>query len=62
LSDAEFASANAIGLPTFTASSMRLIKRLTLIVSNGTIEHVFYPVFPPTESPAEVIAWLESQT
>jgi hypothetical protein len=39
---------------------MRLLKRLTLIIRGRLIEHVFYPVFPPNESAAEVIGWLES--
>ena len=38
---------------------MRLIKRLTLIVRDLRIEQVFYPVFPPNESAAQVIGWLE---
>ena len=29
---------------------MRLVKRLALILRDGTIEHVFYPVFPPDQS------------
>jgi peroxiredoxin len=37
---------------------MRLIKRLTLIVRDGVIETVFYPVFPPNESADQVIRWL----
>jgi peroxiredoxin len=37
---------------------MRLLKRLTLIVRDGQIEHVFYPVFPPDLHPAEVVTWL----
>ena len=59
LSDAHFALTDALRLPTFEAGGMRLIKRLTLIVRDGRIEHVFYPVFPPNESAAEVLAWLE---
>ncbi|MEM8575853.1 MAG: peroxiredoxin [Pseudomonadota bacterium] len=61
LSDEGFAFADALNLPTFTTGGMRLIKRLTLIVKNGVIEHVFYPVFPPTESAGEVVAWLKSR-
>jgi hypothetical protein len=38
---------------------MTLMKRLTLIVKNGQIEQVFYPVFPPTSTREEVIAWLK---
>jgi peroxiredoxin len=37
---------------------MILIKRVTFIVNDGRIEHVFYPVFPPDTNATEVIAWL----
>ncbi len=59
LSDARFALTDALRLPTFEVDGMRLIKRLTLIVRDQRIEHVFYPVFPPNESAAQVIDWLE---
>jgi peroxiredoxin len=59
LSDARFALTDALRLPTFEVDGMRLIKRLTLIVGDRRIEHVLYPVFPPNESAAQVIAWLE---
>ena len=59
LSDARFALTDALRLPTFEVDGMRLIKRLTLIVRNQRIEHVLYPVFPPNESAAQVIDWLE---
>jgi peroxiredoxin len=39
---------------------MQLIKRLTLMVRDGTIEHVFYPVFPPDRSASEVMGWLRA--
>src|SRR6266404_3368621 len=58
LSDAEFKFCEGLGLPTFEVGSMRLIKRLTLIVRDGVIETVFYPVFPPNESADQVIRWL----
>jgi peroxiredoxin len=38
---------------------MRLVKRLTLIIRNGVIETVLYPVFPPDESAEQVIRWLK---
>ena len=60
LSDEHFALTNALRLPTFTVEGMRLIKRLTLVVRNNTIEHVFYPVFPPDKHAEEVIAWLKA--
>jgi peroxiredoxin len=60
LSDAELRFATALRLPTFEVDGMRLVKRLTLIVRNGAIEHVFYPVFPPNESADQVVRWLEA--
>lgn len=58
LSDATLAFTRALSLPTFTIAGMTLIKRLTLIIRDGRIEHVFYPVFPPDTHAEEVIAWL----
>jgi peroxiredoxin len=60
LSDEHFALTHALRLPTFTVEGMTLMKRLTLVVTNGRIEHVFYPVFPPDKHAEEVIAWLKS--
>lgn len=62
LSDAEFKLVDALCLPTMTVEGKRLIKRLTLIIKDGTIEHVFYPVFPANRAAAEVIAWLQDNT
>jgi peroxiredoxin len=58
LSDAELNFARALHLPTFEVESMILIKRLTLIIRDGRIEQVFYPVFPPDKNAGEVIDWL----
>jgi peroxiredoxin/catechol 2,3-dioxygenase-like lactoylglutathione lyase family enzyme len=58
LSDAELKFSRALELPTFTAAGMTLIKRMTLIIDDGVITKVFYPVFPPDKSAAEVVAWL----
>ncbi len=60
LSDADFKLCDALRLPTFEVSGMRLVKRLTLIIRGGRIEHAFYPVFPPDESADEVIRWLRA--
>ena len=62
LSDTGYEVARALDLPTFTAGGQRLYKRLTLIVADGRIEHVFYPIFPPDEHAAEVVGWLSAQT
>jgi peroxiredoxin len=61
LSDEDLALTRAMGLPTFEAGGMTLLKRLTLVIRDGVVEHVFYPVFPPDRSAAEVIDWLARQ-
>jgi peroxiredoxin len=58
LSDAKLALTRALKLPTFTTSGMTLLKRAALVVDDGVIAKVFYPVFPPDKNAAEVIAWL----
>lgn len=58
LGDTAFELTNALRLPTFEAAGMRLIKRLTLVVSDGRIEKVFYPVFPPDRNAEEVLSYL----
>ncbi len=58
LSDCNFALTEALRLPTFTADGMRLVKRVTLVLQDGQVEKVFYPVFPPDRNAEEVIAWL----
>jgi len=58
LSDPDLRLADALRLPTFAAAGMRLYKRITLIVEDGAIAKVFYPVFPPDRNAAEAIAWL----
>jgi peroxiredoxin len=62
LSDAQLAFAKALGLPTFAVEGMTLIKRLTLIIREAQIEKVFYPVFPPDQNAADVLAWLEQHS
>lgn len=56
--DGQLILAQALRLPTFEYTGLRLIKRLTIIVTGGVIRKVFYPVFPPDENASEVIAWL----
>lgn len=60
LSDADLRFAHALRLPTFKVDGMQLIKRLTLVILDGTVEHVFYPVFPPNESAEQVVRWLKN--
>ena len=62
LSDETLALARALRLPTFEIAGMTLIKRLTMIIHAGTIEHVFYPVFPPDANAPDIIHWLVERT
>jgi peroxiredoxin len=58
LSDEGLALTRAARLPTFEAGGTTLLKRLTLVIGDGRVVHVFYPVFPPDQSAAEVADWL----
>ena len=61
ISDPELALADALDLPTFSAPGHdRLYSRLTLVVRDGRVEHVFYPVFPPNTHAREVLDWLRA--
>lgn len=60
LSDEHLALTHAVRLPTFSTHGMTLHKRLTLILRDGVIEHVFYPVFPPDRNAEDVAAWLRA--
>jgi peroxiredoxin len=57
-SDEHLSLTRAMRLPTFEAGGMTLLKRFTLVIDDGTITHVFYPVFPPDRSASEVLDWL----
>jgi peroxiredoxin len=59
LSDENFALTNALRLPTFEFNGMRLIKRLALYIESCRIGKVFYPVFPPDQNAAMILAWLK---
>ena len=60
LSDENLKLARAIKLPTFLVAGMTLLKRMALVIDEGVIAKVFYPVFPPDKNAAEVIAWLQA--
>lgn len=59
LSDEKLAMTKALRLPTMQVADMTLIKRLALVIDDGTISKVFYPVFPPDRNAGDVLAWLE---
>jgi peroxiredoxin len=60
LSDAGLEFARALKLPTFSAAGMTLLKRMALVIDDGTIVKAFYPVFPPDRNAEEVVAWLRA--
>jgi len=60
LSDADLELTRAWRLPTFEAGGQTLLKRLTLVLRDGRVEHVWYPVFPPDRHAEEVLDWLRS--
>jgi peroxiredoxin len=61
LSDSELTFAHTLNLPIFEIDNKQLIKRVTLVVKNGSIVKVFYPVFPPDQNADDVINWLKKQ-
>lgn len=62
LSDVEEAFTRGLDLPTFEVEGETFLKRLTLVVDDGRVEHVFYPVFPPDEHASEVVGWFEGRS
>src|SRR5262249_53117269 len=60
LSDEGLELARAIKLPTFMTAGMTLLKRMALVIDDGVVAKVFYPVFPPAKHAEEVVAWLRN--
>ena len=65
LSDSDLVLARALRLPTFEFEPYReesstLLKRMALVIRDGRLEKVFYPVFPPDRNADDVIAWLRA--
>ncbi|WP_454619452.1 peroxiredoxin [Bradyrhizobium cenepequi] len=58
LSDEKLELTRALNLPTMDVAGLTLIKRMALIIDDGRITHVFYPVFPPDRNAGDVLAWL----
>ena len=61
LSDAALRLTTALKLPVMLVDGATLLKRMALIIDDGVITHVFYPVFPPDRNAPEVLAWLRAQ-
>jgi len=63
LSDSQLELAKSLKLPTFDVKGVgELIKRLTLIIKDGTIVRCIYPVFPSDSDVHEVMKWLKNQS
>jgi peroxiredoxin len=60
LSDEKLKLTEALQLPTMEVAGLTLIKRLALIVDDGRITHVLYPVFPPDRNAGDVLEWLKA--
>lgn len=61
LGDSDLEFARRLDLPTFEVAGERFLERLTLVLVDGRIDHVFYPVFPPDEHAEEVVRWLDTR-
>lgn len=61
ISDAACGLQRGLRLPTFDTGGVTYLKRLTLVVRDGRIERVFYPVHPPAAHPREVLLWVEER-
>ena len=60
LSDQQLLFTNTLKLPTFSIKNKKYIKRLTLIIEQSLIKHVFYPIFPPNKHIIQVLDWLKN--
>jgi peroxiredoxin len=55
LSDNHFELQRALRLPTFETGRIAYLTRITLVLRDGVIEQVFYPVHPPDTHGREVM-------
>ncbi len=60
LSDEHLALAAAMRLPTFEVEGTTLLRRLTMVLRDGRVERVLYPVFPPDRAAADALAALRA--
>ena len=62
LSDADGRFATALDLPSFTTGGEIYLRRLTLLIGDGRIDRVFYPVADPAGHAVEVLLELRRAT
>ena len=58
LSDQQLALSQAMKLPSLEVAGQILLRRLTMVLRDGVVEHIWYPVFPPHTHAKDVVAWL----
>ena len=58
LSDAGLVFGDGLGLPRFEAGGAVRLKRVSLVVDDGVITQVFYPIFPPDQNAEIVLDWV----
>jgi len=61
LSDAALRLTTALRLPVMVVDGAMLLRRMALIIEDGIIAHVFYPVFPPDRNAADMLQWLRAR-
>ncbi|MGM4885337.1 peroxiredoxin [Tardiphaga sp. 1201_B9_N1_1] len=60
LSDKHLELSDALSLPTMEVADLTMIKRMAMIIDDGKITHVFYPVFPPDRNAGDVLEWMKA--
>lgn len=59
LSDAGLELTSALRLPTFEVEGTTLLRRLTMVLREGRVDRVLYPVFPPDRAALDALAALD---
>ncbi len=62
LSDERLELTRALRLPTFKYGAWTLLHRFSLVLAEGRVARVFYPVFPSTADSEWVTTWLRDQS
>jgi peroxiredoxin/DNA-binding transcriptional MerR regulator len=58
LSDEDLKLASHLGLPTFNAGGLTLYRRMAMVIDEGFITKIFFPIFPPDQHAPIVLDWL----
>jgi peroxiredoxin len=60
LSDEQLELTKSLRLPTFEAAGMTLLKRFTLLIADGQVKKVDYPIFPSHAAAKRALAMLDT--